>query len=208
MKEVVLDHPLISHKLSILRSVDTETKEFRELASDISMLLVYEAFKECETEQIEVTTPMGKTVGRRIDENKYAFIPILRAGLGMVDGVLKILPNAKIGHIGMWRDEKTLEPVSYYFKVPADIEERIAILLDPMLATGGSAVAAIGELKRAGVKNIKFMAMVSAPEGIARVKKEHPDVQIYTAALDECLNDTGYIVPGLGDAGDRIFGTI
>ena len=207
MKPIVLDHPLIDHKLSILRSVNTGTKEFRELASEISMLLVYEAFRECKTEMIEVETPMGKTMGHSIDENKYAFIPILRAGLGMVDGVLKILPNAKIGHIGMWRDEETLEPVPYYFKVPSDIKKRIAIVLDPMLATGGSAVNAITELKNAGVKDIRFIAMVSAPEGIAKVNEEHPDVQIYTAALDECLNDIGYIVPGLGDAGDRIFGT-
>jgi len=207
MKPIVLDHPLIDHKLSILRSVNTGTKEFRELASEISMLLVYEAFRECEMEEMEVTTPMGKMMGHSIDENKYAFIPILRAGLGMVDGVLKVLPNAKIGHIGMWRDEETLEPVPYYFKVPSDIKKRIAIVLDPMLATGGSAVNAITELKNAGVKDIRFIAMVSAPEGIAKVNEEHPDVQIYTAALDECLNDIGYIVPGLGDAGDRIFGT-
>ena len=208
MKLVVLNHPLIKHKLSILRSKKTGTKEFRELISEIAMILIYEAFKDnIELNEIEVTTPMGKTVGYQIDENKYVFIPILRAGLGMVDGVIKILPNAKIGHIGMWRNEETLEPVPYYFKVPNNMKKKTAILLDPMLATGGSATEAIAELKKIGVKDIKFIAIVAAPEGVARVKKEYPDVQIYAATLDECLNDIGYIVPGLGDAGDRIFGT-
>lgn len=207
MKEIILDHPLIKHKMSILRSVDTGTKEFRELASEISMLLTYEAMKDAKAKPIEVTTPMGKAKGFHIDENKYAFVPILRAGLGMVDGVLKILPNAKIGHIGLYRDEETLEPHAYYFKVSSDIAKRTVFLLDPMLATGGSAVDAITQLKAKGVKDVRFLAIVAAPEGITKVKKEHPDVQIYAAVLDDKLNDIGYIVPGLGDAGDRLYGT-
>jgi uracil phosphoribosyltransferase len=207
MKEIVLDHPLIKHKMAFLRSIDTGTKEFRELACELSMLLTYEAMKGEPVIPVDVETPMGKTTGHRITESKYAFVPILRAGLGMAEGVLKVLPNAKIGHIGLFRDEESLKPVTYYFKMPSDISKRAVFLLDPMLATGGSACAAIEQLKEKGVKDIRFLCIVAAPEGIDKVKEEHPDVQIYAAALDDCLNDIGYIVPGLGDAGDRIFGT-
>ena len=205
MKEIILEHPLIKHKLSILRSVNTGTKEFRELTSEIAMILTYEAMREVKTETINITTPTTDMQGYYIDENEYGFVPILRAGLGMIDGVLRIMPNARIGHIGMYRDEETLEPKSYYFKLPDNV--RTVFLLDLMLATGGSAEASIQKLKEAGIKNIIFICIVAAPEGIKRIKQTHPDVQIYSAALDEKLNDIGYIVPGLGDAGDRIFGT-
>ena len=207
MKEKIINHPLINHKMAILRDIKTGTKEFRELVNEISMLLTYEAMKDVETKKIKVVTPMGETGGEQIDENAFAFVPILRAGLGMVDGVLRILPNAKIGHIGMYRNEETLEPVPYYFKVPCDIEKRTVILLDPMVATGGSAVESITELKKQGARKIVLLCVVAAPEGVKKVQKEHPDVQIYGASLDSHLNDIGYIVPGLGDAGDRIFGT-
>ena len=207
MKETILNHPLIDHKISILRNYNTGTKEFRELISEISTILIYEAMRDAKLQEIKVTTPLGETKGYCLDEDEYAFIPILRAGLGMVEGVLKILPNAKIGHIGLERNEETLAADSYYYKVPSNIGNRTVFLLDPMLATGGSAVAAIDALKNAGVKNIKFIAILSAPEGIDHVKKHHPDVAIYSATLESHLNDKGYIVPGLGDAGDRIFGT-
>ena len=207
MKEIIINHPLIEHKMSILRDIKTGTKKFRELMNEIAMLLTYEAMRDVKTTEVKVVTPMEETVGKKVDENEYAFVPILRAGLGIVDGVLRILPNAKIGHIGMYRNEETLEPVSYYFKVPSNIENRTVFLLDPMSATGGSAVQSIAELKKKGAKKIIFICIVAAPEGVSRVQEEHPDVLIYTAALDRELNEIGYIVPGLGDAGDRIFGT-
>lgn len=205
--EHILNHPMIKHKISILRSEKTSTKEFRELISEIAMLLCYEALKDAKTYSKEIKTPITTTIGERVDENNYAFVPILRAGMGMVDGVLKLMPNAKIGHIGLYRDEKTLEPVRYYCKLPENIESKEVILLDPMLATGGSGSAAITMLKKDGVKRIKFLCVIAAPDGIKKIKEDHPDVEIYCAQLDEKLNDNGYIVPGLGDAGDRIYGT-
>jgi len=207
MKEIIVKHPLINHKMSILRDVKTGTKEFRELMNELAMLMTYEAMRDAKTTEVKVVTPMEETKGEVINENEYAFVPILRAGIGLVDGVLRILPNAKIGHIGMYRNEETLEPVSYYFKVPSNIENRTVFLLDPMLATGGSAASSITELKKNGAKKIIFLCIVATREGIKRVQTDHPDVQIYSAALDRGLNEIGYIVPGLGDAGDRIFGT-
>ena len=207
MQEIILNHPMIKHKISVLRSKDTSTKEFRELISEISMILCYEAFKDEELNEYEVETPITKTTGYKIDENNYAFVPILRAGMGMIDGVLRVMPTAKIGHIGLYRNEETLEPVKYFSKFPKGIENKEVILLDPMLATGGSGSAAITLLKQDGVKKIKFLSIIAAPEGIARIKKDHPDVQVYAAQLDDHLNENGYIVPGLGDAGDRIYGT-
>ena len=208
MEAVILNHPLVTHKLSILRSKKTGTKEFREIVGELSEFLCYEALKDAELEECEIETPLVKMKTKRLNENKYAFVPILRAGMGMIDGVLNVIPNAKIGHIGLYRDEETLEPHKYYYKVPRDIENREVIIVDPMLATGGSAVDAIKMIKADGVKKIKFLCMIAAPEGIERVQKEYPDVQIFAAALDEKLNEKGYILPGLGDAGDRIFGTI
>lgn len=208
MEAVILNHPLVTHKLSILRSKKTGTKEFREIVGELSEFLCYEALKDAELEECEIETPLVKMKTKRLNENKYAFVPILRAGMGMIDGVLNVIPNAKIGHIGLYRDEETLEPHKYYYKVPRDIENREVIIVDPMLATGGSAVDAIKMIKADGVKKIKFLCMIAAPEGIERVQKEYPDVQIFAAALDERLNEKGYILPGLGDAGDRIFGTI
>ena len=207
MEAVILNHPLVTHKLSILRSKKTGTKEFREIVGELSEFLCYEALKDAELEECEIETPLVKMKTKRLNENKYAFVPILRAGMGMIDGVLNVIPNAKIGHIGLYRDEETLEPHKYYYKVPRDIENREVIIVDPMLATGGSAVDAIKMIKADGVKKIKFLCMIAAPEGIERVQKEYPDVQIFAAALDERLNEKGYILPGLGDAGDRIFGT-
>ena len=207
MKEIILNHPMIEHKISILRSKTTSTKEFRELISEIATILCLEALKDAPLKEIEVETPITKTKGHIIDENNYAFVPILRAGLGMVDGVLTLMPNAKIGHIGLYRNEETLEPVEYYCKLPKHIENKTVIVLDPMLATGGSGSAAITMLKKRGVKKIKFLCVIAAPVGIKKIQKDHPDVTIYVAKLDEKLNDVGYIVPGLGDAGDRIFGT-
>lgn len=204
---VELNHPLIEHKLSILRSEKTSTKEFRELIKEISMFLCYEAMKDIKLENTTIKTPIKKMNTHCFDEDKYAFIPILRAGLGMLDGVISVIPNAKVGHIGMYRDETTFEPVNYFFKVPDDIEKREVILLDPMLATGGSAIDAIEHLKKKGVKKIKFLCIISAPEGIQRLTDQFPDISIYTACIDEKLNKNKYIVPGLGDAGDRIFGT-
>ena len=203
----ILNHPMIKHKISVLRNEKTGTKEFRELISELAMLLCYEALSDAKTHEVKVKTPITETMGEIIDENNYAFVPILRAGMGMVDGVLRIMPNAKIGHIGLYRNEETLEPVKYYCKLPENIHEKEVILLDPMLATGGSGSAAITLLKRDGVKKIKFLCIIAAPDGIERIQKDHPDVDIYCAQLDDHLNDNGYIVPGLGDAGDRIYGT-
>ncbi len=203
----VFDHPLIQHKLSILRDKDTSVKEFRELVGEIAQLMCYEATRDLPLEEIRVETPVATAVCHRIAGKKLAIVPILRAGLGMVDGMVAMMPNVKVGHIGLFRDPETLEPVKYYFKMPPDIAERDVIIVDPMLATGGSAVAAAQFLKDVGVKNLKLMCIIAAPEGIAALQQAHPDVDIYVAAQDDCLNDHGYIVPGLGDAGDRIFGT-
>lgn len=206
-KVCVFDHPLIQHKLSILRDKGTSVKEFRELISEIAMLMCYEATRDLPLEDVEIETPVAKATVKRIAGKKLAIVPILRAGLGMVDGMVSMMPNVKVGHIGLFRDPETLDPVKYYFKMPPDIDERDVIVVDPMLATGGSASAAIQFLKNDGVKHIKLMCIIGAPEGVERMQKDHPDVDIYVAALDDHLNDHGYIVPGLGDAGDRIFGT-
>ncbi len=203
----ILNHPLLQHKLTILRNKDTSTKDFRELVCEIAMLMTYEATRDLPLEDVEVETPVAPGVFKTLSGKKLAIVPILRAGLGMVDGVLKMIPAARVGHIGLFRDPETLEPVKYYCKMPADIAERDVIIVDPMLATGGSASAAITFMKEYGCKHIKLMDVLAAPEGIKRVEKDHPDVEIYIAALDDHLNDHGYIVPGLGDAGDRIFGT-
>lgn len=202
-----LKHPLIEHKLAILRNKKTGTKEFRELVSELAMFLCYEAMKDAKLEEVEVETPIQKTKAKMLNEDKYAFVPILRAGTGMLEGITTIVPNAKIGHIGMYRNEETLKPVKYFFKVPKDIKEREVLILDPMLATGGSGCDAIQMIKEEGVKKIKFLCIIAAPEGIKKMQEEHPDVEIYCAQVDEKLNENGYIVPGLGDAGDRIFGT-
>lgn len=207
MNAIKLDHPLVLHKLSILRDKKTGTKEFRELISELSTILCYEALKDASLEDIEIETPMCKTNGKKLNDDNYAFVPILRAGTGMLDGLIKVMPNAKIGHIGLYRNEETLKPVEYYYKMPKDIEHREVIVLDPMLATGGSGVDAITRLKESGAKKIKFLCIIAAPEGIEKINEVHPDVTIYCAAIDEKLNEIGYIVPGLGDAGDRIFGT-
>ncbi len=207
MNAIKLDHPLVLHKLSILRDKKTGTKEFRELISELSTILCYEALKDASLEDIEIETPMCKTKGKKLNDDNYAFVPILRAGTGMLDGLIKVMPNAKIGHIGLYRNEETLKPVEYYYKMPKDIDKREVIVLDPMLATGGSGVDAITRLKESGAKKIKFLCIIAAPEGIEKINEVHPDVTIYCAAIDEKLNETGYIVPGLGDAGDRIFGT-
>lgn len=207
MEPIVLKHPLIEHKLTILRDKNTGTKEFREIAGEIAMFLCYEAMKDAKLEPTEIETPIRKTISGKLNEDNYVFVPILRAGISMTDGVIKVIPNAKIGHIGLYRNEKTLQPIKYYYKVPKDIKTRTVILLNPMLATGGSAVDAISMIKEEGVKNIKFLSIIAAPEGIDKVKTKYPEVQIYTAMIDEHLNEKGYIVPGLGDAGDRIFGT-
>ena len=206
-KPFIADHPLIQHKVTLLRDKRTSSKQFRELIQEITELMVYEATRDLPICDVEVETPLTKTVGRKIAGRKLAFVPILRAGLGMVDGAVELVPSARVGHIGLYRDEKTLKPVEYYCKLPGDIHEREVIVLDPMLATGGSAVDAIGQIKKRGPKNIKFMCIIAAPEGLKVLQEAHPDVQIYCASLDECLNEHGYIVPGLGDAGDRIFGT-
>ena len=207
MKTIELNHPLIQHKLAILRDKKTGTKEFRELISEIATFLCYEAMKDATLEEADVETPITTMKTGKLNEDNYAFVPILRAGTGMLDGVISVVPNAKIGHIGMYRNEETFEPVNYFFKVPKDIEKREVIILDPMLATGGSAIDAIELLKSKGVKKLKFLSIIGAPEGIERVEREHPDVQIYCAHIDDHLNENKYIVPGLGDAGDRIFGT-
>ena len=204
----IIDHPMIVHKLSIMRNKRTGSKDFRELLNEIAMLMGYELTRDLPLEDIAIETPLVKMTAQRISGKKLAIVPILRAGLGMVDGLLQLIPVAKVGHIGMYRDPETHEPVEYYCKLPTDIGDRIVILVDPMLATGGSAVDALTKLKEYGCTNIRFMCLVAAPEGVAKVQEAHPDVDIYTAALDECLNDHAYIVPGLGDAGDRIFGTL
>jgi len=203
----VLDHPLIQHKLTIIREKETGVKEFREIVSEIAMLMCYEATRNLPLEEVEIETPVSKAKVQRLAGKKLAIVPILRAGLGMVDGMLNMIPSAKVGHIGLYRDPETLEPVEYYCKMPTDIAEREVIIVDPMLATGGSATAAIAYMKKYGCSHIKLMCILAAPEGTKRVETDHPDVDIYVAAVDEYLNDHGYIVPGLGDAGDRIFGT-
>ncbi len=209
MSEVhIFDHPLIQHKLSILRDENTGVKEFRELISEIAMLMCYEATRDLPTEEVTIKTPVAEAKVRRLSGKKLAIVPILRAGLGMVDGMLAMLPSAKVGHIGLYRDPETLEPVEYYCKMPSDIAERDVIIVDPMLATGGRAIAACDFMKnKYGCRSVKLMCIIASPEGVDAMHAAHPDVNIYVAAEDECLNDHGYIVPGLGDAGDRIFGT-
>ncbi|RVU54682.1 uracil phosphoribosyltransferase [Anaerosphaera multitolerans] len=204
---IVMNHPLIQHKLTILRKKETGSKDFREIVREMSALMGYEVTRDLETEEVEIETPLTKTVGKKISGKKVAVVPILRAGLGMVDGVLSVVPGARIGHIGMFRDPDTLNPVTYYCKLPKDISERTIILLDPMLATGGSLVAAIDELKKLGAKDIRSLNILAAPEGIEVVQKSHPDVDIYVGSVDDYLDEHGYIIPGLGDAGDRLFGT-
>ncbi|MCM1026865.1 MAG: uracil phosphoribosyltransferase [Roseburia sp.] len=206
-KVVIMDHPLIQHKIGLIRREETGTKDFRQTIGEIAMLICYEATRNLKLDDVEITTPICKTVVKELRGKKMAVVPILRAGLGMVDGMLTLIPAAKVGHIGLYRDPETLKPVEYYCKLPADCAEREVFVVDPMLATGGSSIAAIQMLKDKGCKNIHFMCIIAAPEGIAAMEKAHPDVDIYVGALDERLNDHGYIVPGLGDAGDRIFGT-
>jgi uracil phosphoribosyltransferase len=203
----IMDHPLIKHKLTLIRDKNTGSKEFREMIGEIAMLMCYEATRDLPLQEVEIETPVAVAKTQVISGKKLAFVPILRAGIGMVDGVLQLVPAAKVGHIGLYRDPSSLKPVNYYCKLPGDIEEREVIVLDPMLATGGSAVAAINLIKSKGVRNIKFMCIIAAPEGIKALTEAHPDVTVYCAAKDEHLNEHGYIVPGLGDAGDRIFGT-
>lgn len=206
MQVNIIDHPLIQHKLTIMRKKETSSADFRKLLEEITMLMGYEATRDLPLEDVEIETPIQKTVGKRLTGKKIAIVPVLRAGFGMVQGLLDLIPSARIGVIGLYRDPETLKPVEYYCKLP-NIENRSFIIVDPMLATGGSSVAAIQMLKDRGVRDIRLMCLVSAPEGVDTVNKAHPDVKIYTAAVDECLNEHGYIVPGLGDAGDRIFGT-
>ncbi len=206
-KPFIADHPLIQHKVTILRDEKTSSKQFRELIREITELLVYEATRDLPVCEVEVKTPMEVTKSNVIAGRKLAFVPILRAGLGMVDGAVELVPSARVGHIGLYRDHDTLQPVEYYCKLPGDIEQRDVIVLDPMLATGGSAIDAIRQIKQRGPRSIKFMCIIAAPEGLKALNEAHPDVQIYCASLDRCLNENGYILPGLGDAGDRIFGT-
>ena len=206
-RTVIMDHPLIQHKIGYIRRTDTGTKSFRETISEIATLICYEATRDLQLSDVKIQTPICETTVKELKGKKMAIVPILRAGLGMVDGMLTLIPAAKIGHIGLYRDPKTLKPVEYYCKLPQDCAERDVFVVDPMLATGGSSVAAITMLKNRGVKKIRFMCIVAAPQGIERMKEEHPDVDIYVGALDDHLNENGYIVPGLGDAGDRIFGT-
>nr|WP_320147949.1 uracil phosphoribosyltransferase [uncultured Anaeromusa sp.] len=207
MQVKVIDHPLIQHKLTHIRDLSTGTKEFRELLEEIAMLMTYELTRKLNLEEVEIQTPVSKCKAKVLAGKKMGVIPILRAGLGMVNGVLKIIPAARVGHVGLYRDPQTLQPVEYYCKLPTDVQDRDMIVIDPMLATGGSCVAAIDLVKKHGARNIKLMCLVAAPEGVQAVNDAHPDVEIYAAAVDECLNDHGYIIPGLGDAGDRIFGT-
>ena len=206
-KIVVMDHPRIQHKVGLIRKKETGSKEFRELIGEIAMYMCYEATRDLKLTDIEIETPICRTTVKELSGKKLAVVPILRAGLGMVEGMLAMIPAAKVGHIGLYRDPETLKPVEYYCKLPADSNEREVFVVDPMLATGGSAVAAIQMLKDKGVKNIRFLCIIAAPEGVEAMKKAHPDVDIYIGALDQHLNEHGYIVPGLGDAGDRIFGT-
>ena len=203
----VMDHPLIQHKIGIIRRKETGSKEFREMISEIAMLMCYEATRDLKLSDIEIETPIAKMAAKELQGKKLAIVPILRAGLGMVEGMLTMVPAAKVGHIGLYRDPETLEPVEYYCKLPEDCAERDVFVVDPMLATGGSSVAAIRLLKERGVGKSRFMCIIAAPEGMGKMQREHPDVDIYIGALDSCLNEHGYIVPGLGDAGDRIFGT-
>ena len=206
-RTVVMDHPLIAHKINYIRQENVGTKEFREVIGEIAQLMCYEATRDLKTKDVTIRTPIAEMKGKVLAGKKLAIVPILRAGLGMVDGMLSLIPTAKVGHIGLYRDPETLEPVEYYCKLPADCGEREVFVVDPMLATGGSSAAAIRMLKEKGVKHIRFLCVLAAPEGLKRMREEHPDVDIYIGALDEKLNDHGYIVPGLGDAGDRIFGT-
>ena len=205
---VELNHPLITHKLGLLRKKGTGTKEFRELANEIGTFLCYKAMEDVELDEVEIETPICKMKTGKLNEDKFVFLPILRAGMGILDGVINVIPNAKVGHIGMYRDDANgHKPVNYFFKVPKNIEQKEVVILDPMLATGGSAIDAIDALKEKGVKKIKFLCVIAAPEGLKRVTEAHPDVKIYCANIDEKLNENAYIVPGLGDAGDRIYGT-
>ncbi len=206
-KVTQISHPLVLHKLSFIRDKNTGSKDFRELVEEVSMLLAYEVTRELQTEDVEIETPICKTKCKMLSGKKMAIVPILRAGLGMVDGMLKLIPAAKVGHIGLYRDEETLQPVEYFCKLPQDISERDVIVVDPMLATGGSASDAITLLKKRGAKNIRLVCLIGAPEGVKMVQNNHPDVDIYLGSIDEKLNENGYIVPGLGDAGDRLFGT-
>ena len=206
-KTVVMDHPLIQHKIGIIRRKDTSSKEFREMISEVAMLMCYEATRDLPLEPVDIETPISRMTARQLAGKKMAVVPILRAGLGMVEGMLAMIPAAKVGHIGLYRDPATLEPVEYYCKLPSDIASREVFVTDPMLATGGSATAAITMLKQKGAKKLHFMCIIAAPEGVKRMQEEHPDVDLVIGALDDRLNDHGYIVPGLGDAGDRIFGT-
>jgi uracil phosphoribosyltransferase len=203
----VIDHPLISHKVAVLRDVTTSKKKFKELVDEIAMLMAYEATRDLPTERCEIDTPLERMEGEVLSGKKLTVVPILRAGLGMVEGVVRLMPSVRVGHIGLYRDHDTLEPVDYYFKIPAGAASRDFILLDPMLATGGSAAAAVASLKRQGAKRVRMLCMVAAPEGVQRMLDDHPDVHVYAAALDRELNSVGYILPGLGDAGDRLFGT-
>ncbi|MDD7770604.1 uracil phosphoribosyltransferase [Suipraeoptans intestinalis] len=203
----VMDHPLIQHKISYIRREDTGSKDFRQMIGEVAALMCYEATRDLKLQDVKIKTPICEMIGKELSGKKMAVVPILRAGIGMVDGILNMIPAAKVGHIGLYRDPETFEPVEYYCKLPADCGERDVFVVDPMLATGGSCVAAIQMLKDKGVKNIRFMCIIAAPEGVERLQKEHPDVDVYVGALDEYLNEHKYIVPGLGDAGDRIFGT-
>ena len=203
----VLDHPLIQHKLAVLRDRETSKKTFRALVDEISMLMGYEVTKDLKLQDVQIETPLERMTARKVSGKKLTLVPILRAGLGMVEGILRLMPSVRVGHIGLYREHDTLQPVDYYFKIPRQSESRDFIVLDPMLATGGSAVAAVSSLKRAGAVRVRFVCLVAAPEGVRTMLDAHPDVQIYTAALDRQLNEHGYIVPGLGDAGDRLFGT-
>lgn len=203
----IMDHPLIKHKIGIMRCKETSTKEFRDLVSEVAMLICYEATRNLPLKDVEVETPMTKTVTKEIKGKKLCIVPILRAGLHMADGILNLIPNAKVGHIGLYRDEKTLKPVEYYYKLPKGAEKREIYVVDPMLATGGSAIAAIDMLKKRGISKIHFLCIIAAPEGVEALQEAHPDINIYIGDLDEKLNEDGYIIPGLGDAGDRIYGT-
>ena len=203
----ILEHPLIMHKLAIIRNKNTDTKQFREIVKELATLLAYESFKDVPTQEVEVETPLEKTTQRMVKENSIAIVPILRAGLGMVEGIHSLFPAAKVGHIGLYRDEETLEPQEYYCKLPTNIEDKIVMVVDPMLATGGSACDAVKMLKKRGCTKIKFLAIIAAPEGVRKLATEYPDVEVYVSTLDRGLNEHGYIVTGLGDAGDRIFGT-
>lgn len=205
---IILNHPLIQHKTTILRQKETTNKEFRELVEEITMLMCYEALRDLPLRDVEIETPIKKTTQKMLAGKDMAVVPILRAGLGMVEGFLKLIPNAKVGHIGMYRDEETMQPQEYYCKLPPDIDKRLVVVVDPMLATGGSAIDAIGQIKSYGATQIKFLCLIAAPEGIEALSKAHPDVEVYCANVDEGLNEKCYIVPGLGDAGDRIFGTL